>query len=72
MLNTPGKRALYNNLQPTLSKVAEFRPAYNAAPDPALALAMEVDQTVRRVKQDDWQGNEVKERHIMEIGRAHV
>ena len=65
VLNTPGKRALYNNLQPTLSKVAEFRPAYNAAPDPALALAMEVDQTVRRVKQDDWQGNEVKERHIM-------
>ena len=45
-LDTPGKRALWNNL----------------GQDEALAL--KIDQAVKRVRPDDWRGNEPKERVI--------
>ena len=45
-LNTPGKRALYNNL-----KKDE-------------ALALKIDETVRRVRPDGWRGNQAKENVI--------
>ncbi|UFP95117.1 type I restriction endonuclease subunit R [Gloeobacter morelensis] len=45
-LNTPGRRALYNNL----------------GEDEALAL--KIDETVKRMRPDDWRGNRVKENVI--------
>jgi type I restriction enzyme R subunit len=45
-LNTPAKRALYNNLGQNES------------------LALQVDETVRRVKPDSFRGNQAKERVI--------
>jgi type I restriction enzyme R subunit len=45
-LNTPGKRALYNNLNGDE------------------ALALKVDETIKRVRPDDWRGYEPKERKI--------
>ena len=66
-LNSPGKRALYNTFKAgpaSAHGLAEMKAAYSAAPDPAVDLALRVDETVRRVRQDDWQGNEPKERLI--------
>ena len=45
-LNTPGKRALYNNL----------------GHDEALAL--KIDEIVKRVRQDDWRGVQAREQNI--------
>ncbi|MCW5621044.1 MAG: HsdR family type I site-specific deoxyribonuclease [Burkholderiales bacterium] len=69
-LTTPGRRALYNNLQPWLAA----KPSYQAAElvpgdvenatDPALALALRIDQTVKAVRPDGWRGNPAKENTI--------
>jgi len=63
-LDTPGKRALYNNLKKDGSKpagtdgVGEQRgPSYLPADDPALDLALRIDETVKRVRPDDWRDN---------------
>ena len=45
-LNTPGLRALYNNL------------GQNEA------LAIQIDETVKRVRPDDWRGNQSRENQI--------
>ncbi|MBV6459413.1 MAG: hypothetical protein HONBIEJF_02561 [Fimbriimonadaceae bacterium] len=45
-LNSPGKRALYNNL----------------GQDRELALG--IDESVKRVRSDEWRGNVAKERAI--------
>ncbi|MBC8726799.1 type I restriction endonuclease subunit R [Paraburkholderia sp. UCT2] len=45
-LDTPGKRALFNNL-----KIANGR-----TPEHALALSLELDAAVRRVRPDGWRG----------------
>ena len=45
-LNTPGKRALYNNLNKDE------------------ALALEIDETVRRVRSNAFRGNQAKENVI--------
>ncbi|MBR8387366.1 hypothetical protein KDX26_33695, partial [Burkholderia cenocepacia] len=65
-LTTPGRRALYNNLQPWLAgkptyHVAESTPE---ASNPALVLALLVDQTVKAVRPDSWRGNPAKENTI--------
>ncbi len=65
-LNTPGKRALYNNLkkpsQPANDRnAAEDTPAYG---DPALTLALLIDETVHRVKPDQFRGHQAKENEI--------
>jgi type I restriction enzyme R subunit len=64
-LNTKGKRALYNNLKkPTAAtdeRVAEDAPAYG---DPALTLALLIDETVHRVKPDQFRGHQAKENEI--------
>jgi len=63
-LDTAGKRALYNNLKKDGSKpagtdgVGEQRgPSYLPADDPALDLALRIDETVKRVRPDDWRDN---------------
>ena len=65
-LNTPGKRALYNNLKkPTVPtndrNAAEDAPTYG---DPALTLALQIDETVQRVKPDQFRGHQAKENEI--------
>jgi len=69
-LTTPGRRALYNNLQPWLAtkpadRVAESLPTYGAdAADPALSLALRIDETVKAIRPDGWRGNPAKENTI--------
>lgn len=70
-LTTPGRRALYNNLQPWLaarpaSHVAQPTPPYGDGDtrNPALALALRIDQTVKAERPDNWRGNPAKENTI--------
>ncbi|MGZ8215866.1 hypothetical protein [Methylomagnum sp.] len=56
-LDTPGKRALYSNLQKTTGPgLAEPSGAYPKA-DQVLALALRIDQTIKRVRPDGWRDN---------------
>jgi type I restriction enzyme, R subunit len=68
-LNTPGKRALYNNLlskAPTMeSTAAEADGAYITTKAAAtLALAIKIDETIKYVRLDDWRSNQAKEQQI--------
>jgi len=70
-LTTPGRRALYNNLQPWLAArpgshhVAGPVPAYSAGTsNPSLALALRIDRTVKTVRPDGWRGHPAKENTI--------
>ncbi|MCC5847124.1 MAG: HsdR family type I site-specific deoxyribonuclease [Verrucomicrobia bacterium] len=66
-LSSPGKKALYNRLlQPVQARLA-------AEPDPELLragekeaeeLTLRIDETVRKVKPDDFRGNKSKERVV--------
>ncbi len=65
-LDTPGKRALYNNLKKPAApandrSAAEDAPAYG---NPALTLALLIDETVHRVKPDQFRGHQAKENVI--------
>jgi type I restriction enzyme, R subunit len=63
-LDTPGKRALYNNLKMGAGKPAkEVRAAediagFGAMGDADLNLALKIDQTVKEVRPDDWRDND--------------
>ncbi|MCQ1550289.1 MAG: HsdR family type I site-specific deoxyribonuclease [Candidatus Accumulibacter phosphatis] len=66
----PWLRALYDNL---VAKAAlgtadalheQPPPAYGAADNPTLTLALAIDETVRRVRPDDWRGHQAKENEI--------
>jgi len=66
-LDTPGRRALYNNIKFDEEKpdaVADARGSYSTEMDPVLSLALKVDETVKRVRQDDWRGHQAKENLI--------
>ncbi|MDX9789172.1 MAG: hypothetical protein RBT11_20540, partial [Desulfobacterales bacterium] len=62
-LDTPGKRALYNNLKTDGGKpvgkdcIAQRIAPFGDTDDPALNLALEIDQTVRLVRPDAWRDN---------------
>ncbi|MCK9398270.1 MAG: restriction endonuclease subunit R, partial [Methylobacter sp.] len=61
-LNTPGRRALYDNL---CSGTAEPSVAYgDASKNDALELAVRIDETIRQVRPDDWRGVQAKEQII--------
>jgi type I restriction enzyme R subunit len=66
----PWLRALYDNLVAkaglgTADAVHEQpAPAYGAADNPTLTLALAIDETVRRVRPDDWRGHQAKENEI--------
>lgn len=66
-LNTPGKRALYNNLmvpenQPNGRRQAEQQqPDYG---DPKLHLTMMIDEAIKRVRHDGWRGMQAREQVI--------
>lgn len=57
-LDTPGKRALYNNHKPSLldKGAAGDQGGYSANRDAALEQALKIDETVRRVAPDGWRG----------------
>ena len=68
-LNTPGRRALYNNLK--LDRVggvdldlADDPGGYGGFQDKKLRLAMKIDETIRRVSPDGWRGVKPKENMI--------
>ncbi len=62
-LDTPGKRALYNNLK--AGGIGEPVASYgSAAKDNALELALRIDETVRRVRPDGWRGVQAREQVV--------
>ncbi len=69
-LDTPGRRALYNNLMQgastgTPSGVADPSPAYgNASKEDVLNLAIRIDETVKHTRPDGWRGVQAKENVI--------
>ena len=69
----PWLRALYDNLKaagaPMAADVvhepkAPAQAAYAAPEDSRLALALAIDEAVRRVRPDDWRGNQARENEI--------
>jgi len=61
-INTPGRRALYNNL---LSGAAESSAGYgHTNKDTVLELTIKIDKTIKQVRPDDWRGVQAKEQVI--------
>lgn len=60
--NSPGLRALYNNLKQTVAN--EDPGNYRGMNDPMLTLALEIDRTVKRVRPDGFRGVKAKENVI--------
>jgi type I restriction enzyme R subunit len=61
-VNTPGRRALYNNIY---SGLAEPTTTYGQADkDEALELTIKIDETIKQVRPDDWRGIQAKEQVI--------
>lgn len=65
-LDTPGKRALYNNLKVEERPVgtSENRGDYIVPGDSVLELALKIDETVKRVRPDGWRGVQPREQAI--------
>ncbi len=69
-LNTPGKRAIFNNLLATSqhagqAAVDDAAPAYRNDKEAEIeALTLKIDETIRRVRPNNWRGNQVKENLI--------
>ncbi|MDP3331327.1 MAG: HsdR family type I site-specific deoxyribonuclease [Methylococcaceae bacterium] len=61
-INTPGRRALYNNL---LSGTAESPAGYGESnKDTVLELTIKIDETIKQVRPDDWRGHQARENEI--------
>ncbi|MDF1593637.1 MAG: restriction endonuclease subunit R, partial [Desulfobacterales bacterium] len=57
-LDTPGKRALYNNLKRVVKQgVDEEIAQFGSFNVPTLNLALRIDETVKQVRPDDWRDN---------------
>ncbi|MEI8355658.1 MAG: HsdR family type I site-specific deoxyribonuclease, partial [Deltaproteobacteria bacterium] len=69
-LDTPGRRALYNNLlqgtpSGTPSGVADPSPAYGTgSKEDVLSLAIGIDETVKHIRPDGWRGIQARENVI--------
>ncbi|MBN1625249.1 MAG: restriction endonuclease subunit R, partial [Deltaproteobacteria bacterium] len=68
-LDTPGKRAIYNQLKievdtKGLAGVCESPSEWESPSDPTLHLALKIDETIKQVKHDSWRGVETRERSI--------
>jgi len=65
-LDTPGRRALYNNLKSGAEmRASEPAARYgDSAPDEKLELALRIDETVRQVRPDGWRGHQARENEI--------
>lgn len=68
VLDSVGKRALYNNLKAAVpkNKLADAKPAYGDK-DAALDLALRVDSAVKAGRPDDWRGYLPKENTIKQL-----
>jgi type I restriction enzyme R subunit len=64
--SSSARRALYNNLsKPPVMNVKDAHiPAAKLANDARLALALAIDDTVKRVRPDDWRGHQARENEI--------
>ena len=68
--SSPAIRALYNNLKKggampeRADRAAEVPGEYSASRDPALNLALKIDEAVKRNRPDSWRGIEPRERVI--------
>ena len=65
-LNTPGKRALYNNLQAAISPIegnaaADGHTPYCEDSEKTLELALKIDAAVKAARPDDWRGIQSRE-----------
>lgn len=69
-LDTPGKRAIYNNLSrgassKTVNRVAEPEVSYGAVgANRELALALRIDEVIKRSRPDGWRGIQTREQVI--------
>jgi len=66
-LDTPGKRALYNNLKKPAQDgvaVAESAGVYTVDSDTALTRALEIDATIKKNRPDDWRGIQAREQVV--------
>lgn len=64
-LDTPGKRALYNNLKDVVPKNTAAEPdAPYGEEDAALALALRLDEAVKKARPDGWRGVPPRENRI--------
>jgi type I restriction enzyme, R subunit len=67
-LDTPGKRAIHNNLGRILSSssvlVGSDHNPYVEAPASLEEMALRIDETIKRVRPSDWRGELAKERTI--------
>ena len=65
-LDTPGKRALYNNLKlhERAPQAADKVGEYLSSGDPAADLALRLDATVRQTRPDGWRGIQARENQI--------
>jgi len=74
-INSPARRALYDNLK-GVAGLDEMRTPENTAADPpadaAEAAALAVDAAIRRVKKADWRGNRFKEREVRNAIQAEL
>ena len=64
-LDTPGKRALYNNLKKSFDdQVADAAGVYLVDNDPALKLALTLDTAIKYSRPDDWRGVQAREQVV--------
>ena len=63
-LDTPGKRALYNNLKTAPLKVAESSAYYEGVNDLEVDLVLQIDRAVKTHRPDGWRGVQAKEQVI--------
>ncbi|MEK8088386.1 HsdR family type I site-specific deoxyribonuclease [Thermithiobacillus plumbiphilus] len=64
---SPSVRALYNNLKPksaNMPRAREMHGDYRFDGDQVLSLAMKIDETVKKVRPDDWRGFQARENVI--------
>ena len=65
-LDTPGKRALYNNLKlhERAPQAADKVGEYMSSGDTEADLALQLDATVRQTRPDGWRGIQARENQI--------
>lgn len=65
-LNSAAKRALYNNIKKNLEedKISDVPLEYKEKKDPALILALKIDEAIKHSRPDDWRGVPAKENVI--------
>ena len=74
-INSPARRALYDNLkgvQGLEERVRQHEQVADSAADAAEIAAVAVDDAIRRVKKADWHGNRFKEREVRNAIRAEL